>query len=83
MSYDFDCNLELICTSEFSKKYQKLTSPHGQLNLNFLKNHELNVKSWYELNSEPKKAFQTYLSKNIQLFTFGFWEYIGFQKYAK
>ena len=34
-SYDFECNLELICTSEFFKKYQNLTSPQGELNLNF------------------------------------------------
>ena len=33
-----ECNLELICTREFFKKYQNLTSPQGELNLNFLKN---------------------------------------------
>ena len=29
--------MELICTSEIFKKYQNLTNPQGELNLNFLK----------------------------------------------
>ena len=41
---------ELICTSEFFKNYQNLTSPQGELNLNFLKN-SLN----YKLITDMKK----------------------------
>ena len=35
--------MELICTSEFFKKYQNLTSPQGELNLNFLKNSRVQI----------------------------------------
>ena len=35
--------MELICTSEFFKKYQNLTRPQGELNLNFLKNSPVQI----------------------------------------
>ena len=48
MTSTFECNLELICTSEFFKKYQDLTSPQGELNLNFLKKSRLQIN--FKLN---------------------------------
>ena len=50
--YDFECNLELICTSEFFKKYQNLTSPQGELNLNFLKKSRVQIN--FKLNEKRR-----------------------------
>ena len=56
--------MELICTSEFFKKYQNLTSPQGELNLNFLKKSRVQVN----LKLNEKKSYDylfkiTYMKK--------------------
>ena len=38
--------------SEFFKKYQNLTSPQGELNLNFLKNSRVQIN--FKLNEESR-----------------------------
>ena len=44
-------NSKLICTSEFFKKYQNVTSPQGKLlNLNFLKNSQVQIN--FKLNEK-------------------------------
>ena len=41
-----------ICTSDFFKKYQNLTSPQGELNLNFLKKSRVQIN--FKLNEKSR-----------------------------